>query len=30
MVGGIEAAPFGLLVFVAGALLVANAWALFG
>lgn len=26
-VGGIEALPFGLLVFVAGALLVANAWA---
>ena len=27
MVGGIEALPFGLLVFVVGALLVANAWA---
>jgi hypothetical protein len=26
-VGGIEALPFGLLVFVVGALLVANAWA---
>lgn len=26
-VGGIEAIPFGLLVFVAGSLLVANAWA---
>lgn len=27
MVGGIEALPFGILVFVVGALLVANAWA---
>lgn len=27
MVGGVEALPFGLLVFVVGALLVANAWA---
>jgi hypothetical protein len=27
MVGGIEALPFGLLVFVVGALLAANAWA---
>jgi hypothetical protein len=26
-VGGIEAIPFGLLVFVAGSLLIANAWA---
>lgn len=26
-VGGIEALPFGLLIFVAGALLIANAWA---
>lgn len=26
-VGGVEALPFGLLIFVAGALLVANAWA---
>ena len=26
-VGGIEALPFGLLVFVIGALLVANCWA---
>ena len=26
-VGGIEALPFGLLVFVVGALLIANAWA---
>ncbi|MBA2283441.1 MAG: hypothetical protein H0W25_19710, partial [Acidimicrobiia bacterium] len=25
--GGIEALPFGLLIFVVGALLVANAWA---
>jgi hypothetical protein len=28
-VGGIEALPFGLLVFVVGATLVANAWAVF-
>lgn len=27
MVGGVEALPFGILVFVVGALLVANAWA---
>lgn len=27
VVGGIEAIPFGLLIFVSGALLVANAWA---
>ena len=27
MVGGVEALPFGLLVFVVGSLLVANAWA---
>ena len=27
MAGGVEALPFGLLVFVVGALLVANAWA---
>jgi hypothetical protein len=27
MVGGVEALPFGLLVFVVGTLLVANAWA---
>ena len=26
-VGGIEALPFGLLIFVAGSLLIANAWA---
>ena len=26
-VGGIEALPFGLLVFVVGTLLIANAWA---
>jgi hypothetical protein len=30
VVGGIEALPFGLLVFVLGATLVANAWAVFG
>ncbi len=27
VVGGIEAIPFGLLIFVSGALLIANAWA---
>ena len=27
VVGGVEAIPFGLLLFVAGTLLVANAWA---
>jgi hypothetical protein len=27
MVGGIEAVPFGLLIFVVGVLLIANAWA---
>ena len=26
-VGGIEALPFGLLIFVVGSLLIANAWA---
>jgi len=29
MVGGFEALPFGFLVFVAGSLLLANAWAVF-
>jgi hypothetical protein len=29
MAGGVEALPFGLLVFVVGATLVANAWAVF-